>query len=232
VIYTFDSSNTLSRFDPATLSFTDIGSLNCSANSYPFSMSVDENGIAWVLYGDGNLFQVDTATASCYATSYGPDQQGYSVFGMGDIFQSPAGADTLYIAGGAQVGAASARLGSVDFATLQVTDIAPLQIGWPELSGTGDGELWGFVPGSESPGGTSVVAQIDPTTGDTLQTYLLPNVPNSGSWAMKFHGDSFWIFESNQIFEVQRSDGSETTAVEDDGRTVVGAGVSTCATLQ
>jgi hypothetical protein len=151
---------------------------------------------------------------------------------MGDIFQSPEGADTLFIAGGAFVGTPSPRLGSINFATLLVTDIAPIQIGWVELSGTGDGELWGFVPGSESTTGISTLAQLDPSTGNTLSSYPLPNIPISGSWAVKFHGDAFWIFESSQIFTVQRSDGSETTAVEDDGRTIVGAGVSTCAVLQ
>jgi hypothetical protein len=230
VIFTFDSANTLSAFDPSTLTFTDIGTLNCPGSSYPFSMSVDENGIAWTLYGDGSLFQVDTGNAACYATSYVSGQQGFQLFGMGDIFHSLVGTDTLFIAGGSGVGNAQS-LGTIDFATLLVSYIAPLSGGDFELSGTGNGELWGFSPGAFA-GGEAIIAQIDTTTGNLLTTYSLPSLPPSGSWAMKFHGDAFWIFESNQIFTVQHSDGSLATAVQDDGRFVVGAGVSTCATLQ
>ena len=89
-IYTVDSNGMFSRFDPATLTFTDITFLACPSHYSPFSMAVDQNAVAWVVYEDGNLFKVDTGTGQCTATSfvaepYGPFASG---FGMGFVFES------------------------------------------------------------------------------------------------------------------------------------------------
>ena len=95
-IYTVDGSGRFARFDPATLTFTDIGVLSCPDPSGlgPFSMAVDQNAVAWVLYQSGNLFQVDTTTAACQATSFTPNQGGLQVFGMSFVFQPTTGIDT------------------------------------------------------------------------------------------------------------------------------------------
>lgn len=98
-IYAVDNSGMFSRFDPATLSWHDIGLLRCPTTSTPFSMNVDQRAVAWVLFDDGNLFRVDTATAACSATSYAPGQAGFQFFGMGSAFDSSTGVDTLYLAG-------------------------------------------------------------------------------------------------------------------------------------
>jgi hypothetical protein len=60
-IYTVDSSNDFSRFDATTKTFTSLGTLDCPADSLasPFSMGVDRNTVAWVLYNDGTMFRVD-----------------------------------------------------------------------------------------------------------------------------------------------------------------------------
>src|SRR5262245_1063690 len=66
IIYTIDEDNMLRAFDPMTLKFVNIGFLMCPAGgASPFSMGVDHNAVAWVLYNNGEIFQVDTQNAAC-----------------------------------------------------------------------------------------------------------------------------------------------------------------------
>ncbi|MHB8419262.1 MAG: choice-of-anchor D domain-containing protein [Myxococcales bacterium] len=237
-IYTVDENGTFSRFDPPTLAFTDIGTLSCPSNSTPFSMAVDQNAVAWVEYQDGNLFQVDTQSAACQTTSFQTDQQGFVNFGMGFVFQPTTGLDTLYVAGGPGFNNGNfqqSSLGTIAFPSLTVNVVGPLNVGWPELTGTGDGELWGFIPSAESTSGQATLAQLDPGSGATLATYHYASLQgNSGSWAMKFWGGSFWIFLGSGIYQVPRATPAQiSTAIPPgNGRNIVGAGVSTCAPVQ
>src|ERR1043165_7129278 len=65
LVYVVDANNTLSKFDPATKMFTDIGTLSCPGETgglfggSPFSMGIDRNAVAWVLFSDRQRFQVD-----------------------------------------------------------------------------------------------------------------------------------------------------------------------------
>jgi hypothetical protein len=245
LIYLVDGFGRLSSFDPTTLVFNDIGLISCPfpqgpqtpgwTRPEPFSMNVDQNAVAWVLFTDGELFRVDTASAACTATDFQVDQQSFNLFGMGSVFQSSTGIDTLYIAGGPDYFSAAmphVQLGTIAFPSLSVSTIGPLPMGWAELAGTGDGQLWGFVPaGHLSATGIATLAQIDPATGDTLLSYELDGMSAGGGFAMKFYGGSFWIFLGTKVYQVQRADGL-VVATLDTGRDVVGAGVSTCAPVQ
>ncbi len=232
-IYVVDSSsNTFARFDPATLTFTTIGTLSCPSGFgvTPFSMAVDQNAVAWVLYDSGNLFQVDTSTASCQATTFVPDQSDEQLFGMSFVFQPTTGLDTLYIAGDPRNNG-STDLATVSFPSLAVSTIAPVDLAGGELAGTGDGELWDFVP--QGSGNGPVLAQLDPATAAVLTSLPLTNISSDfQSFAMKFWGGSFWIFIDNQVYQVPRATGVASLVVADDGLEIVGAGVSTCAPVQ
>jgi hypothetical protein len=231
-IYTVDQSGVLSRFDPAKATFTDIGSLACPGFSSPNSMAVDQNAVAWVAYSDGNLFRVDTATGKCQATSFQVGQHGMVNFGMGFVFDPMTGLDTLYIAGGGVIGfSTQSQLATVSFPSLVVTPVGTTA-GLPELSGTGDGTLWGFFPYSNSPTGVASLVRIDPANGATLESYTYPTLTTNGNWAMKFWGGSFWIFLGTSIYQVPRTAPTTIhTVIADSGRSIVGAGVSTCAPL-
>jgi hypothetical protein len=231
-IYTVDRSGMFSRFDPATATFTDIGLLDCPDYSGAFSMAVDQNAVAWVLYEDGNVFKVDTATGKCQSTSFQVGQHGMYQFGMGFVFDPSSGLDTLYIAGGNSLGSTTkSELATVSFPSLVVTPVGTTD-GWPELSGTGDGTLWGFFPGSNSPTGFSTLIRIDPATGATLETYTYKTMATYGNWAMKFWGGSFWIFLGNSIYQVDRTSlATFHTVIANGSHAIVGAGVSTCAPL-
>jgi hypothetical protein len=232
-IYTVDETGMFSRFDPATLTFTNIAQLACPAASTPNSMAVDQNAVAWVAYQDGNMYQVDTASAACQATSFVPNQDGILDFGMGFVFSPQTGQDTLYIAGGASTSITQSTLATVSFPSLTVNPVGPV-IGLPELSGLGDGTLWGFIPSFVAPSGNAELIRIDPATGNTLETHTYPQINTMGtSWAMKFWGGSFWIFLGSAVYQVPRNTPDMITlAIANSGHNVVGAGVSTCAPLQ
>jgi hypothetical protein len=127
-IYIVDGTSSMfSRFDPATLTFTDIGVLDCPGDSTPYSMAVDQDAVAWVVYGDGQLYKVDTRTARCEATSFQVGQHGIITFGMGFVFAPAKDVDTLYIAGSDETG--YTKLATVAFPSLVVTPIGTVTAG-------------------------------------------------------------------------------------------------------
>jgi hypothetical protein len=231
-IYTVDEAGMFSRFDPATLTFTNIATLNCPASSGPNSMAVDQNAVAWVAYQDGNMYSVDTGTAACMASGFVPNQDGIREFGMGFVFSPATGQDTLYIAGGSSTSIMTSTLATVSFPALTVNPIGPVE-GLPELSGLGDGTLWGFIPSFVAQSGNASLIKIDPATGKTLETHTYAQLNSAGtSWAMKFWGGSFWIFLGSQVYKVPRDmPDTVTLAIANSGHNIVGAGVSTCAPL-
>jgi hypothetical protein len=233
-IYTLDNLGGFARFDPDTLTFTDIATLRCPSSSTPNSMAVDQNAVAWVGYQDGNLFKVDTATGACEATAFRSNQYGLQVFGMGFVFDPSTGRDTLYIAGGPTVSRSPSTLATVSFPDLLVTKVGTVDAGFPELTGTGDGQLWGFIPSAESTTYEAVLVRLDPDSGATLESYGYPGITAGGAWAMKFWGGSFWIFLGTSVYKASRDTPDIVqTAIRNTGRpAILGAGVSTCAPVQ
>ena len=236
-IYTVDALGTFSIFDPQSLTFTNIGPLICidpDASATPFSMAVDQNTVAWVEYTSGNIYQVDTVSLSCTPTSYQVDPN-LKNFGMGFVFEPSTGLDTLYVAGLTDTAFKAmynpSTLATISFPSLTLSPIGPIGFGAPELTGTGDGQLWGFAPATESVNRTDILAQIDPATGNVITSYTY-SLNASGGYAMKFWGGSLWIFIGETIFQVDRTNGSIQVALTNSGHDVVGAGVSTCAPLQ
>jgi len=243
LVYVVDSSGMFSSFDPHPTPpvFTDLGLLSTcprTGTETPFSMSVDRDAIAWVLSSDGNLFRVDIKNnLACTKAAFVPGQSGLTLFGMGFVTNSVGGtADTLYIAGGSDPasGTASAMLGTVTFPDLTLQTIKQVS-GWPELTGNSNAELWGFYPDATSP----KVARIDKQTAVEDPIYQLPSLAGEPqAWAFAFWGGDFWIFlargaldPKTSVYRVKGSDGSLSTAIENTGRRIVGAGVSTCAPI-
>jgi hypothetical protein len=236
-IYTVDGSALLARFDPSTLTFTRVAVLDCRGSlgpSYgPNSMAVDQNGVAWVAYQDGQLYKVDTTTGKCEATSFKVGQHGLKQFGMGFVFDPATDTDTLYIAGGEGIGQSASTLATVSFPSLVVTPVGRIDIGLPELTGTGDGQMWGFLAPSGSVSGRSVLARFDPATGKTLESHTYSSLIEGTSWAMKFWGGAFWVFLNDIVYKVPRDapDNIKQVTTYPYGN-IVGAGVSSCAPVQ
>jgi hypothetical protein len=234
-IYTVDDNSLLSRFDPDTLTFTDIARLRCPTSESPNSMAVDQNAVAWVAYHGGNMFKVNTTTGACEASGF-QTQYGLKEFGMGFVFDPTTGQDTLYIAGGDSMSGTQSTLATVSFPQLVVTPIGAVYAGLPEMTGTGDGQLWGFVPAGSSSSGLSALIRIDTNSGKTLDIYQYSyqTLPDGYSWAMKFWGGYFWIFLDTSVYRVDRNKPSVADPVTVHGNHgyIVGAGVSTCAPVQ
>jgi|HubBroStandDraft_1064217.scaffolds.fasta_scaffold02240_2 hypothetical protein len=250
LIYLVTSQNDLWSFYPPSLRFSRIGHLNCPTTDMPFSMAVDQAGIAYVLYSDGHLFRVSTATARCQATTFAVNQEQFLTFGMG-YSQNPTGVgETLYIASDEDADSGiPARLGLIDttaFAVHTVGAFVP-QISSAELTGTGAGDLFAFYalnPASSSSavsGPPSAIGQIDKANGRLLGQTVLPNVAQGCGWAFAFWGGDFYAFVAppvpggrcnplpfSVVWRYRPSDGTQEEIYKFP-ETIVGAGVSTCA---
>lgn len=239
LVYVVDENNTFSSFKPDTLQFSDIGTLNCPAGlgATPFSMSVDRSATAWVLYNDGEVFKVDTKTLACQKTNFA-QSNGFVNFGMGFVSNASGSNDeTLFIAGGqpmSGLGTANATLATLDLSSMNVTSIGQIN-GWPELTGTGSAKLYGFFPDATNPR----VSQLDKASGSEMGTMPLSALSGQPmAWAFAFWGGDFWIFlqrssDSNtHVWHLKTADGSVSDVVDATGRTIVGAGVSTCAPIK
>ena len=238
-IYTVDVDGRFASFHPDTLKFDDIGKLNCPASSgaIPFSMAVDRKPRAWVSYDSSEVFYVDTKNASCTATGFPHNQSGYSVFGMGFVSDTSGSAnETLFVSGSSDIStlASAGTLGSVNAQTLKISSIHSLSSA-ADLTGTGTGDLWGFFALAANPH----VAKIDKATGSIGTTFSVPGFSSSGAWAFAQWGGDFWLFLADggatggygdtTVYQLHTATGKVTAALKNTGRTIVGAGVSTCA---
>ena len=260
LIYVVDDDDTLLSFDPRKLDeeqdpFTMIGEMSCPAgrswpdwDSYqasPFSMSVDRDAKAWVLYTSGEIFHVSTEDASCQATGFSKGQEDFELFGMGFVAESAGSSqERLWIAGTTVWDMSYdiiGDLGYIDTETLEVTRVGSLPTGAPnspELTGTGNGNLFGFYPGSSRI--SSQVARINKDNArhddDDNWSFTEPGGDVVG-WAFAHWGGNFYIFvttqewgsESSQVLFFDRQAITVTELLSDLPYKIVGAGVSTCA---
>lgn len=237
-VYVVTHRNALYRFAPDKLAFTLVGDLACAAGSAtPNSMAVDRSGTAWVNYTDGRLFKVSTKDASCESTSFEPNQFGFGRFGMA-FASNAAGSEeeTLFVSGllGSDRGVG---LASIDLDTMKLTPIGdydgPLAGFGAELTGTGDGKLYGFF--TTSPRAT--LAEIDKSSAATSSRLALDGVNTGQAWAFSFWGGDVWFYTTpgdapSSVTRLAKSEQDQISVVVDNvgdmGR-IVGAGVSTCA---
>jgi hypothetical protein len=250
LIYTVTEQNHLLRFDPTSSGFTPIGTLACPDpyGRSPYSMAVDRQGNAYVLYYTsggsqaGSIFKVNLNTAACASTSYVPGQQGFLGFGMGFASNDVGVGETLYVA--TTGGTTSGLLGAIDEKTLTLSLVGTLPVYalGAELTGTGDGRLFAFYnpsyatnqPNNDQP---TYIGQINKTTAAVFaQAGPFDQVQQGAGWAFGFWGGNFYMFTSpdTQTAVVQRynpTDGS-VTQVATYPEIIVGAGVSTCAPVQ
>jgi hypothetical protein len=231
LVYLITEENTLLSFYPPTLGFTTIGKIACpGTSSTPFSMGVDRLGTAYSCFGDGHLFEINTADAQCQSTSYAPDQDGFQTFCMG-YAGLPDGGDRLYVVDCNGGSSSSLGLGWINTTAFTLNVVGPLQPTEPscELTGTADGRLFGFCLNS---GSGSQVIQIDPTDAHVIAANNLKvGTPNDG-FAFAYWGGDFWIFTTpggtSTVTQWDPISLVEKNVATYNG-SIVGAGVSTCA---
>jgi hypothetical protein len=207
-------------------------------------MAVDKTGVAYVVYNDGELFRVSTATAACQRTSFASGQRGFpSTFGMGFSQDTTDTGETLFVASGGVNGGTVPRLASItttNFTLRIVGNLSPA-IDSPELTGTGAGDLFGFyatsgaTPCDNISTGTcpdSAIGQIDKTTGRVTNQAVLFGRAQGTAWAFAFWGGDFYTFtaptDGTIVTRFDPTDGSAAVVAQRSDR-IVGAGVSTCA---
>ena len=252
-IYVVTSDDELMSFEPAmdAHTFTSIGRLQCPAGpewpergggaASPYSMAVGRHGSAWVLYTSGELFEVSTADASCRPTSFVPGRGGFKLFGMGFVSDPGSTEEQLFIAGGTVEAPGQGNLARLtgDHAAVELR--GPLVRGefQPELTGTGNGELWAYYPGQQG----SFVARLDPASAQLVSRAPLP--PLAGipiGWAFAHWGGRFYVFVSDvqvggsgatqhRVLRLDPATGAVDVVRSGLGFKVVGAGVSTCAPI-
>jgi len=233
LVYTVTRENVLYSFAPSTATFTRVGALGCDARgATPFAMAVDRSAKAWVLYNDGHLFTVSTEDARCEATAFVPNQRGFLKFGMGFSADAPgASSETLFVddVGGGQ------GFGRIDLATMLLTPLGDHTDGLSsygaDVTGTGDGRVFGFFTSTPATVGEFVKA-----TGATpaASQHRLAGVDTGTDWAFAFWGGDFWLFTAargatSNVTQFRPSDGTTRVVARDVGFHVNGAGVSTCA---
>jgi hypothetical protein len=244
-VYLVSESNELYAFYPPDLSVMDHGTIGCEDPSVatPYSMAVDRLGFAYVVFTDGNLFEVNLLDASCTPTTFAPDQQGFLQFGMGFSKDADGGVDTLYVTdiseatGPAGQPIPSKGLASIDVQSFTLSPIGPYTnastpIVAMELTGTGDGRLYGYA--LNDPGSGGRIIEIDKTSANVISETPLAAGDQDSALAFAFWGGDFYVFTSpggangTTITRYRPADGTEVQVGTIDD-VVVGAGVSTCA---
>jgi hypothetical protein len=212
------------------------------SSATPFSMSVDRSGRAWVLYTSGQVFWTDVRNPeSCTLSPWAVGTEGFELFGMGFVSVAPdSSAEELFIAGGTAGQLSNhetGRLGVIEPEGLNFSllgSLSPSEYG-PELTGTGEGELFAYFPGLAA----TKVAVVDKASGGNALEWFLPAVPGTlRAWAFAHWGGRFYIFISfvdpieGEVSQVHRFDpetGEVNVVLDDIPYVIVGAGVSTCA---
>jgi len=236
-IYVITDDGTLYLFHPPTLEFKNKGFLRCpTGGAIPTSMAVDRRGIAWVRHSDGSVWKVSTKDVSCEPTNYQPQSEAFIKFGMGFATETKGGSnETLFVSD--SDGAGLARINTSSHA---ITFIGPydgvLSGTTSELTGTGDGKLYGFFVTQPAH-----IAEISKGTGSIITATELPGVYAGTAWAFSFYGGDFYIYTSadtgsvplngtgSDVTRYRPSDGSISVVKSKLGFRIVGAGVSTCA---
>lgn len=238
-VFVISAEKSLYSFHPPTLEFKQLGVLMCPTGATPTSMAVDRKGTAWVRHSDGTLWKVNTKDGACEASAYVPpgEDDAFFKYGMGFSTSSKGGSnEQLFLSDNGGAG-----LAKLDTTTMKLSFVGPytgaLAGKTSELTGTGDGKLYGFFVTTPAQ-----VAEISKGTGAIVQTKELPGVAGGNAWAFSFYGGDFFIYTSaeatgglpragggSDVTRYRPSDGSVSVVKAKVGFTIVGAGVSTCA---
>jgi hypothetical protein len=237
LIYVVDSTNNLLSFDPQKLPadpFQLVGTLACDPANHPFSMAVDRTGVAWVLYDTGKLYRASILDGHCSPAGYAPEPNPVHTFGMGFVTDGPKSTtEQLFVAANDE-SQMLARLVTSQTPPrwIPIAVIAAKQTRNPELTGTGEGKLFGYFPEP----GHGFVQELDRTTGKPLgpRRNLGANLDQVTAWAFALWGGVFYIFATtadgnSAVHSIRRKTGESALVREHLPYRIVGAGVSTCA---
>ena len=243
-IYLVSDSDELYSYYPPSGSVRAVGTIQCPnatipslpSASHPFSMAVDRRGVAYVIFADGNLYRVSTKTAACAFTGYNTSGDLLTRFGMGfsaNAGGAGSGVESLFVAGDESLGGGNG-LASIDVVNNQQNFISPFQrwVGRMELTGSGDGRLFGFYGRTGQPG--TFIGELDKRNATVVGEQAFPSLNFGHGWAFARYAGAFYMFtttdsDTNSMATKFDPDTGVTQIVQTFPQTIVGAGVSTCA---
>jgi hypothetical protein len=220
-----------------------VGDVVCPTAADPYSIAVDRSAQAWVVYTDGKLYKVDTATAACTATAFVAGQHGFTSFSMAFAADTPGGdTETLY-ASGSGVSGSQAGLATIDRSTLTLTPVGDY-VASPSgsapitppvyLAGGADAKLGGGFLLNKN----YYIGHFDPTNAHVISTLnestlLINNQPATNHYAMIPWGTRYHIFVTEGTGTRDYLDHNDEITIEQYGVTplpLLTLGASTCAT--
>lgn len=199
LLYVMSDTAELWSFDPRTHAFAFVAGPVCGGTSAPrpFSMAVDANGLAWILFIDSlDILTIDVKDpGACGDPGYNRTNPDFGLFGMAFVTQQPASrCERLYLHtydgdGPFSEGESIGRLGVIDPITGDLTELALVDFDGGELAGTGDGRLFAFA-------GVDPVklVEYDRATGSVIDILPLGGLTKTNASAFAFAGGDAWIF--------------------------------------
>lgn len=247
-----DRRDHLHAFDPAAVGaepFEDLGALGCTPSTTPapgfpevidpLALTVDRQGIVWLLYTTGEVFHVPLRDpGSCTPSGFVPGSVG-TLLSLAFSADAPGGdTETLFSATGGP-GSPGGQLGRIDVETLAGTNIGALDragdLG-PLLSGDAAAHLFVLAPGITEMTTIREVSRED--AKGVGPTRSLPSLDESSvALAIASWGGKHWVFRTRTVGPAERTSvtsidqvtGDEATPITDAGATFLAAGSSTCA---
>jgi hypothetical protein len=242
-------------YAPLDNEFTQVGTLGCPApaGATANSMAIDRQGNAWLNYyaqssiggpWEGWLYRAPLSDLSaCEPLDYHAQSawylmgMGYAVHGEGSscdtLFLHNSDDYVLYpnVSGGSE-------LARWDEAVEQRVSIGPTGYPVAELTGTGDGRLFGFATVAQN---ESVLVRFDKGSGSEIESIPLDGLDITLAFAFAFWGGDVYFFTEVQTggmnskvtrLDYDGNDGGGLTVVNpSSGLRITGAGVSTCASF-
>ncbi len=195
-IYLISDDGEVWTFNPGSGEYAFVVGPVCTG-AIPYSMAVDTEGVAWINIIDSmsvlnlNLLDPGACTESPYVRT-NPD---FGLFGMS--FASNSEFDfcsDLYVMtysgdGSFDEGPDLGKLGVIDPDTGDIRELANTNFDGGELTGTGDGRLFGFA--GDDP---VKLVEYDRETGALLDTIELVGVQKTNASAVAFFAGDIWIF--------------------------------------
>lgn len=197
-IVVLSDDGSLWSFAPAQNQFAEIAPLPCATSKTPFSLAVDQRGLAWILFADDadlRTFDLNQPSAGCTDPGYTPNQASFGLFGMAFSVESAAvRCEKLYLhsysgSGPFSEGPGVGSLGVLDPATLVPSSLASIDYDGGELSGSGEGRLFAFA--GQTP---AKLVEYDKSSGATLSTTPLTGLSKTNASAFAFFGGAFYFF--------------------------------------
>ncbi len=195
LIYLLSQDAELWTFDPLTLESRFVVGPVCATDDDPFSMAIDAEGRAWMLFSrTRRVLTIDVnALAACEDSGYLPTVAELPLFGM-SFLEGADGCDTLYGIsysgeGPFREGPGIGRLARIDGDPPRATILASVDYDGGELAGTGDGRLFAFAGVDPSK-----LVEYDPSDGAVLDVLPLDGLPRTNANAFAFFGGDVWFF--------------------------------------